>query len=228
MDKLPLLLLVLLVMTACSKKGILPALPTTGPVKPPPHPPGTYGPQVALIIGQSNALRFGQSTGTQVFEDKSQSFSPGPVTFINAAVGGTFLSEWMPGTAYYQNALSLAAGKQVSVILWDQGEAEAEGGDETLVSSWAMNFTSMMNSLRAALGNPKIPVLYCRLGGDVAGSLPLGNKMYNAQSSVYLPYSELVNLDGIVVDDGLHYTDAGYQEIGQQYANAYRTVLQGD
>lgn len=182
-----------------------------------------------VLMGQSNAVYFSQYGGTDALAVDLQLFAPGKVTFIQCAKGGTILNtDWMPGQTLYQACLEKIGTQTIDLILWDQGESEAEGGSVEMCNDWGMNLVMMMASFRAALHNPQIPVLHCRLPDDLPWQLPRIKEMYFQTDTVRVPYGHLVDLNGIKSDQ-LHYIpDNGYVKVAQRYANAYKLYLQGE
>jgi hypothetical protein len=218
------LLFPLLMLSACDKqrRALIPGLSATDGM-----PMKATAPKTVLVIGQSNAVYFmTRSQGPQEFERLIQTFAPGPVTYISAAVGGSSIASWAPGTTNFQNAVTAAMGRNIDVIFWDQGEYEAQDGDVSAAESWGQSFTTLINALRSAIGNPNIPVLYCRLTNDTP--LPLGNAVYGAQTRVRIHNGVMVPLDGIPTDGGLHYTPENYKRVAERYARAYYEFLSND
>lgn len=201
----------------CSKHHGLGLTPATAP----------YKDRTIVVMGQSNGFRFVDEGGAQAFAQDIQSFAPGQVRVINCAVPGSAISTWMPGNVNYQACIDLIGQNTIDAVLWDQGEAEAESSDATLVDSWTMNFTSLITSFRTVIkGGHAAPVLYCRLG-DLAFKLQPGfwNKMRGSQEDVHIANAVMVNLDGIAFMDNLHYDANGYAQIAKRYADAYKEAL---
>lgn len=180
--------------------------------------------QTWIIAGQSNADRFAMFGGPDAFNRAIQGFHPGTITWINCAVGGTAISQWKKGQPIYDACIAKAQSKVISGIIWDQGEAEAEGGDITAVDTWAQNFTTLAHNFRHDL-NPILVIVYARLGQ--AKGLPLTNEMREAQGSINIINAEMANLDDIPVPPGLHYNPENYPKLAQDYANAYYTLAMG-
>lgn len=180
-----------------------------------------------LIMGQSNAVRFGQYGGPDAFTRAVQSFAPGAITWIQCSVGGTSIDQWQKGNGtLYQACLALAKDKRIDGIIWDQGEYEAEQGDSYTALVWASKFTDLMTTFRQDISNPSAVVLYARLGP--AHGLPMADTLRQAQESVHLPYSHMANLDDVAVPQGLHYDPSAYPLLAEDFARAYYDLLQGE
>ncbi len=210
--------LILCITTGCHKRF-------QNPLEPPTLVP--YGHHTWMIMGQSNAVRFAQYGGPDAFNVDIQSFAPGTITWINCSVGGTAVSEWQKTApqGYYQACLAAAVGHNIDGILWEQGEAEAEQGDPAICDAWTGLFTTMINSFRADIGNPRAVVLYTRLGQ--ASGLPNTQEERQAQEAVHIQYGRMVDLDSIKVPLGLHYNPEDYPKIAQLYASTYYELLSG-
>ncbi len=151
-----------------------------------------------------------------------------PVGVGVAGVAGAGIVFLSPGGGWESSAGGFAAeapawGASVECVVWDQGEADADGAFAP--SGYAETFlTSTLPGLRAVTKNPSLPVLIDpigRLAGATAPNLTIGATQNDAQREVlrqqYLlcvagdPYvffgaSHL----GLLHSDGYHYAAAAY------------------
>ena len=88
------------------------------------------------------------------------------IGLIPCASGNTKLSQWMPGTNLYDNAVHCAKlamrSSELLGILWHQGESDVSS-DET-INNYKENFEIMINTMRKELGNEELPVVIGGLG----------------------------------------------------------------
>lgn len=178
-----------------------------------------------LVMGQSNALYFPMYGGTQAFTAALQSFAPGNITYIVCAQGGTTMrTHWQVGAPLYQDCMNKVGRQKIDLMIWWQGESEAQSTALDEVEDWAASFVSMARTVRMTTGNPNMPILYTRLG-DLPWQLPLYKQMYTVQSNIVLENSRMIDLNGIPTDQ-LHYiVNDGYAVVARLFAKAYWTFL---
>lgn len=181
------------------------------------------------VVGQSNALYFSEFGGTQAFERDVQSFAPGRVTFLVCAKGGTNMQDdWQPGAPLFEACMKQIKQQHIDLMLFSQGESEAEAWDPDQVALWPTRFCALVHDFRARTGNPSMPVFYLRLGDDLPWQLPFYKQMYKTQTNVHVDNGFMVSMDG-THSAGLHYlTNNGYVDIARRFADAYHRFLLGD
>ncbi|MEX2616630.1 MAG: sialate O-acetylesterase [Alphaproteobacteria bacterium] len=146
------------------------------------------------------------------------------------AVGGTFLSEWMPGGKQHHR-LSLAlqrlnrAEAKVAGFLWQQGEAEA-GRTDMSVSEYKSGFLEMLASIRAQGFSAPVYVAvstYCgALAKRNAENIRRALQELAAENADILPGPDT---DAIGVDqrhDGCHFDGPGQDRAADMWADAIR------
>ena len=138
------------------------------------------------------------------------------VGLIPCAFGGTKLSEWMPGSRLYSNALArtqvaMQSGTLVG-ILWHQGESDS--GDSKLVQTYNERFAGMIARLRKDLNAEKVPV--------IVGELCNKNKFNQVVQATpeLVPLCDWASSEGCA-NDGLHFKREGYLLLGKRYAEKY-------
>ena len=145
------------------------------------------------------------------------------VLFVPLAVGGTFISDWVPGGAMHKRT-SLALSRirreinmhfaPVSAVLWQQGEAEANH-TQLSTQAYKMHFHDIVGDLRA--NGVFAPIFVARSTICEGGAHPYKNHnaIREAQSDLPDPHCGVVagpDTDVIGADersDGCHFSTAG-------------------
>lgn len=156
------------------------------------------------------------------------------VGLVPAAFGGSALSEWVPGSAHYTNAvdrlkaaLAAAPGARLRGILWHQGEADSS--DEERAITYRLRFARMIASLRKDLNAGDVPVIVGQLGEFVEVSkYPQLHTINRELATIPL----LVPLSGFVSSQGLkdkgdllHFDSPSMKEFGRRYALEWMKFL---
>lgn len=213
-----LILILAALLGGCEKKAVplLPALidPTTvGPLEQ----------KVLLVAGQSNMLghgpaSLGQFLPTYYRVECYGCYPSGPgywaamslveqhptwkITVINVSVGGTPISEWLPGTANHTRAIDKirtqqSQGKELIGILFYQGESDARAN---LNLDWDKDFAAVVNAWKSALGS--VPVVFAQIA-------TLGGPDYQTEWNTFKKIQESIAMSGVsmVVTDDSTRTD---------------------
>ncbi len=152
------------------------------------------------------------------------------VGLIPCAVGGTALSQWMPGEELYQNAVHVAKKAQetstLAGVLWHQGEGDITNAE--LAKSYKERFMLMINTLKAELGISDVPVIVGELGeflakGEGHSHLETVNC---ALRDIAATKNFAIALAKGLVDKGdtLHFDAASLREFGKRYFEAYLKI----
>lgn len=149
---------------------------------------------------------------------------------IPCAEGGSTIDEWASDELLMRHAITEAKFAQESSeligVLWHQGESDSlNGGYQT----YAAKLTAVFNHLRAALGQPDLPI--------IAGQLPafLGKVGFGASATEFNeinremaqviaqdPHSYLVNAAELTANpDGIHIDAASQRRFGIRYFQAF-------
>jgi hypothetical protein len=152
------------------------------------------------------------------------------IGLIPAAVGATYLSEWVKGIDYYENAVrrTKAAMKtgRLRGILWHQGEGDAQTQVNAL--TYGTRWTQFINNLRADLGTPDLPVvvgelcrsIYRRPNGESRNAWEVNLQL--ATLPLTVPACAFVPSDGLKdKGDFVHFDSASQRELGRRYAHAF-------
>lgn len=214
--------------------------------------PGSANIPMIIVMGQSNAVGYGQLTpspigneivwrgidfprgiGVSFAHDYLAKTGRSQVIVVQCAVGDTFMSQWTPGAALYNNALSYIHSALVefptakpAVLLWWQGENDAE----LSAYPWASTFSGMVKSFRSDIGDSRLPVIFAQL--DALSPAYLNNHadwahIQAEQAQVSLSLSSMVHTSDVPLfaADGMHVTTDGLSIVGSRMAQAYFGVL---
>ncbi len=195
------------------------------------------GRRIIIAGGQSNNAGLGMATEFQPFPGvtidnlrKGPTYAMasdlesrlGPITIYQCSISGSSMESWSTygdlyiGCETYVRS-QLKAGDQVIAFTFDQGESEA---GLTTPYPWAQHFTAMVNDLRTHF--PNVPVIYVQLGAHTTNPPDVPNWQYiqDQQSSINLSKTSMVTTGDLDVV-GEHYTQGGYEILGQRMAQAY-------
>jgi hypothetical protein len=157
------------------------------------------------------------------------------IGLIPAAKGGSKIALWSERGSLYKEAvrrtkLALEAGPsgrtRLRAVLWLQGESDAE---PALVEAYAGALHSLVDRLRADLGDPELPFIACTIGemrdGEQAGLSAAINAILldlpkNRARTACVDARDLKGHIG----DNLHFDTATAEEIGRRYAAALRKL----
>lgn len=154
------------------------------------------------------------------------------VGIIPCADGGTKIEQWQPGEILFDNAVNCArlAMRTSSLrgILWHQGESDCR---QECFGLYEERFRCLMDTLRAELGLPEIPVIVGGLGDYLVNYekeecigqyYPKINETLERLGREY-PNCAFVPATGLGANpDNLHFCTAALQEFGLRYYAAFR------
>lgn len=152
------------------------------------------------------------------------------IGLIPAAVGGTSLSQWAPGGALYNEALSRLREAQKSgklvAILWHQGEAEAI--DAKAASQYAQVWVPMMKQLRTDIGDPNIPIIAGEIGRFLYHRSKGRSKYSQTVNDQIDSLSQKLDHVGVVTSENLvhrgdevHFNAESQRTFGERYAMVF-------
>jgi hypothetical protein len=152
------------------------------------------------------------------------------IGLVPAAVGATYLSEWVKGDDHYENAVRRAKAAMKSGrlrgILWHQGEGDSQTQVNAL--TYGTRWTQFINDLRADLGDPNLPVvigelcrsIYRRPNGESRNAYEVNMQL--ATLPLTVPRCVFVASDGLKdKGDFVHFDAASQREFGRRYAHAF-------
>jgi len=154
------------------------------------------------------------------------------VGLIPCAVGGTKISQWMPGEILFDHAVMMATlsmrTSKLSGIIWHQGESDC-GSDEN-VASYKSNFTTMISAMRKELGE-NLPVIMGELSENITDVWNVGdrpvrlNKIFQ-EIAEQLPFSGIAKSHNLTLKaDGIHFDAKSCRSFGQRYAEEFLGVI---
>ncbi len=207
--------------------------------------PGTANIPVIIVAGQSNAVGQGQNgtsapvtgmewrgldynrgIGPAFAEEYLRQTHRPQVIVIQCAIGGTNISQWIPGgaldaqcQAYYQKVLIEFPTAKVATVLWWQGE-----GDTAVPGTpWAAEFSTIVRAWQGLYGN--VPIEFCQLANTPI--YPYWSYIQAQQASVNVPFTIMVKTADLnaISNDGIHMTAEGLLVVGQRLAQGYFGLL---
>lgn len=190
---------------------------------PEPIPPIQTFPGPALnvrIQGQSNAVRMTPNgvAGLQNTLHRN-------LNVINCAVGGTYIREHMPGTAYFNSCE--AQMPNPDIIVWYQGESDSKPDGD--YQTWAVKFTVLLNEWQSLHGT--IPIVYAQIATQtLTTSQPTVFNFWNwqavkdQQAQISVPHTTMVKTDDLALEDGIHLTQESQYALGCRFAEAIQKL----
>jgi len=168
--------------------------------------PGMVFARAVLPCLQEDALGEGARTG---------------IGLVPCAVGGTAIREWARGERLYEQMVCrarVAAGYgEIEVVLWYQGESDAESDAAT--AAYRRNIEGLIANVRADLGMPQLPFIQVALASGDKRNI---DKVRSAQFSVNLPNVVTVDAMGLALnEDNMHLTTESQVKLGNMLAEAY-------
>lgn len=197
------------------------------PSDPPPPPSGSH--YVVLLMGQSNMLNFGNDESAKSAFRSTMQAAMGntrDVVFLNTASGGSVISAWAPGSAFYNAAVAAwntamaQPGAIPGAVIWMQGEADS--GNCSSAIKWDVSLKTIFSAVRAAVGQPGLPAVATEL---FVNPDPVGRPYWDVLQRHQREVGALnvavsaADLPGSAADP-LHLASAQLVTLGQRYATA--------
>lgn len=133
---------------------------------------------------------------------------------VNAR-GGTSIAEWLPGTKFYNEAVSRtrAAMKygELAGIIWHQGESDVRE-----CNAYPLKLVQLVTALRNDFGNPELPFIAGELSEDKPERIAF-NRMISRIPDT-LTHSAVVLAKGLVTIDSTHFNSESQRILGKRYA----------
>lgn len=153
------------------------------------------------------------------------------VGIIPCADGGTKIEQWLPGEVLFDNAVNQARlamrTSTLKGILWHQGEGDCL---PEYIELYFDRFRTVMDTLRAELGMPELPVIVGGLGDFLVGydKKPTIGIYYPEMNAVLrrigeeYPHCAFVSAEGLTANlDNLHFSADALEKFGVRYYKAY-------
>lgn len=139
-----------------------------------------------------------------------------PIVLIQCSMGGSSMAQnirllWGPCIDFIR-----AHNIQPTGLLMDQGQAEAAFEFPT---PWASQFTNYVSTVRLALNNPTLPIVFAQIGQYGNNPMPPNYQhIKDEQASVMIPYVEMFVTDDIAPTcGGWHYCRPEAEIIGLRF-----------
>lgn len=184
------------------------------------------GELVVVGVGQSNMTGVLQQNEFAVTVPYGRKTGPGyifaktlnrPTTFIECGEPGSFMNRWIPEGDLYQRCLNRIGSAKPDVIVFYQGESDAESDHP---EPWAEEFTHYVLAMRRLY--PDIPVLFAQIH-SLPPEFPFASWIKQQQTQVVLPRVKMVWTDDLPTHpDGVHLTDQAYITLGERMAAIYQ------
>jgi hypothetical protein len=161
----------------------------------------------------------GMTFGLQVMQ-----YEPGKtIGLILCSVGGTTMSQWLPGGSLYQYCVNqaLATGRPLGGMLFLQGESDIKPIEAA--ESWESKFNVMLGAFRDQFG-PDVPFVLGQIGalGHDAAIV----QQQQAQAAADNPNVALVVTADLPIDRSGHFPISSYKIIGRRFGDAWWSLAQ--
>ena len=149
------------------------------------------------------------------------------IGLIPAAMGGSSLDEWKPGSELYKDAVrrttaALKNGK-LRGILWHQGESDTH--DDGQASTYRARFVPFIRQLRADLNAPEVPVLVGQLSETFDNPHRKTVDEQLALIPLLVPHAAFVPSAGLSHQAGqAHFNAVELREFGRRYGYSFLTL----
>ncbi len=153
------------------------------------------------------------------------------IGLIPCARGTSTIQDWQPDLS--QNSLygsclrrvnAASAYGKVAAILFSQGEAEATI-PELPAGIWGSRFEAIVESMRADLSLPDLPVLFAQLGSFSGDPVPSNWEIVRKQQAgVRLPNVVMIKTDDLPLQPDIHFSTESNVEIGRRFAVEYLKI----
>nr|GMD80869.1 probable carbohydrate esterase At4g34215 [Ipomoea batatas] len=146
------------------------------------------------------------------------------IGLVPCAIGGTYITQWLPGTTNYNQTLKRAfaavkEGGKLRALLWYQGENEAKYG----VGSFATDVPKFFKSIRKDLNIPRLPIVQVAMPPEVVG--PFTKEVRNLQLHFNLPSMKTVDAMGSKLQDDFHLNTTSQVILGKKMAHAFLKMI---
>jgi hypothetical protein len=137
------------------------------------------------------------------------------IGLIVNAKGGTSISEWMPGTEFYKQAIARAKQAMkfgtLKGIVWHQGESDASKSEQYLDK-----ITVLIENLRKDLGDENLPFVAGQLSADWEERIPFNTIILHLPQKV--KNTAVVTTENTKTMEGTHFNSESQRMLGERYA----------
>ena len=145
-----------------------------------------------------------------------------PIGLVVNAKGGSSISEWKPGSAFYREAVkrtkeAMKYGR-LGGIVWHQGESDASKAD-----SYLTKINELIRAFRKDFNLPGLPFVAGQIAEDKPGRKNF-NKMIKKLPS-QLDQTAVISAKGTATIDSSHFNSASQRLMGKRYARKMLRLL---
>jgi len=168
------------------------------------------------------------------FADELAKATGKKIGLIPCAVGGTKISEWMPGEILYDNTLMTAKiamrTSKIKGILWHQGESDCNKDED--IALYKEKFLEIISHLKKELSLENVPMIIGELSTDITevwntGIRPAKLNEILRERSQELPLCRIVSSNGLTLkNDGIHFDSISCREFGKRYFKEYMKLFE--
>lgn len=187
---------------------------------------GTLRPLVSPLHAPQDNLDLPVGVGPgESFAEEMARLSGKNIILVPCAKSATHISQWLPGTPFYQSLVARALQAQtrgtLKGLLWFQGEKDSE--KPALAARWSADFATLLAGLRHDLSRPDLPVVLAQLAraeGKWTASCPAWEEIKRQQARIHGRHLAMVRSDDLALIDGIHLTTPAQLTLGRRFANA--------
>lgn len=157
------------------------------------------------------------------FARQMRSYDPEKdIYLVVNARGGTSILEWMPGKAYYDEAVSRTTkameSGQLKGILWYQGSSDVSRTDIYLDS-----LIQMIKGFREDFKLGDLPFIACELSEDKPARIPFNNLLRTLPE--HLENTAVINAAGTTTFDSTHFDSGSQLLLGERFAEQMHRMV---
>lgn len=173
-----------------------------------------------LMAGQSNMERMEWYAKDAISQAYVDLYGAANVSFIGCSVGGTWSGQWLPGNGLLEDCLVKSAGKNVTHLIYWQGESDAYNS----IPYWGVNFSKTIAGFRKGLGD--IPVVFAQIAYTTDPDWNRGwESIKQQQAAVCISGVKMIKTDDVaVLSDTVHIDDASAKKIGRRFVLNMRSA----
>ena len=173
-----------------------------------------------LMAGQSNMERMEWYAKDAMKSAYIEYHGSADIEFIGCSVGGTWSGQWLPGNGLLEDCLVKSAGKNVTHLIYWQGESDAYNS----IPYWGVNFSKTIAGFRKGLGD--IPVVFAQIAYTTDPDWNRGwESIKQQQAAVCISGVKMIKTDDVaVLSDTVHIDDASAKKIGRRFVLNMRSA----
>ncbi len=153
-----------------------------------------------------------------------------PIGLLQTSLGGSPLSQWLPGGALYASMAEVIAsqGGAVRGVLWYQGCSDTD--TEALSDSYLQRFTGFVETVRGLTGDPSLPFMTVQISRYIVG---INDRNWSAvreaqrQAARRIANVFVIPTLDCSLSDAIHISAASNLALGERAARAALANLYG-